>query len=145
MEYPEIFQKHKEIYYFFNINNIKILNKMTFFSIFLFSYCPIDFKIYFNIFFENIVSNCVFSPNISYSMKKINEKKIAYCVIKGEIQNLDDFLFPKASTEYLDINLIMNNYRKYIPIIFKDFYCENQNNCILKAIFFKETKKNQKN
>ena len=129
--------------YIFNIHNIKISNHITYFSLNLFSYCPLDFKIYFNIFFEKIKSYCVFFPNIDYTLKKQNFKKIAYCSINKEIKNFNDYLFPKASIKNHHINLIINNYRKYIPIIFNDFDCENQINCNLKAIFLIGTKKNQ--
>ena len=129
--------------YLFNIHNIKIKNHMTYFTINLFSYCPLDFKLYFNIFFENIIAYCVFPEEIDYSLRKKEDKKIAYCLIKGEIKNLLDYLFPRASTKNIHINLIINNYKKYIPIIFKNFNCDTQFNCNLRAIFLVKTKKNK--
>ena len=129
--------------YLFNIHNIKIKNHRTYFSIYLISYCPLDFKLYFKIIFGNIIAYCVFSPEIDFSLRKRGNKNIAYCSIKGEIKNLNDFLFPKASIKNLHINLIINNYRKYIPIIFNDFNCDNQFNCNLRAIFLIKTKKSQ--
>ena len=129
--------------YLFNIHNIKTLNHITYFSINLFSYCPLDFKLYFNIFFGKIKSYCVFSPNHDYTLRSQDFKKIAYCSINGEIKNLDHYLFPKASEKNQYISLIISNYRKYIPIIFNDFNCDNQFNCTLKAIFLMRTKKNQ--
>lgn len=129
--------------YLFNIHNIMIKNHMTYFTIYLFSYCPLDFKLYFNIFFENIIAYCVFTEEIEHSLRKKEDKKIAFCSIKGEINNLLDYLFPQASIKNIHINLIINNYKKYLPIIFKDFNCVTQFNCNLRAIFLMKTKKRQ--
>ena len=134
----------------FNINNINIKNSnKTLFDIEAYSYCPIDsklkFKIYFNI---SIVANCFFSN--SYSIVYINfniykTKKIlkAKCLLDRKIKNLDKYYFPFAeSNDTLHINIY--NKRKYFYLIYQNFYCKNSFKCILSVLSYKNMEKGYK-
>ena len=135
------------IIYLFNINNINIINNntLTIFNIDAYSYCPIDYKIKFNVFFNKTISTCSF--NYSYSIieknfKFYNTTKIlrAFCLINKKVKNLNDFYFPKViSTNNLTMKIY--NRHKYIPIIFKNFYILNSKNYILQLLFYKTVKK----
>lgn len=134
----------------FNINNINIKNhNKTFFDIEAYSYCPIDSKIKFQIFFNiSIVAKCIF--NKSYSMVYINfniykTKKIlkAMCFLDRKINNLNQFYFPFAkSNDSLYLNIY--NKRKYLYLIFQNFYCKNSFKCILTVLSYKNMEKGYK-
>ena len=134
----------------FNLERINpIIYNTTFFSVDAYSYCPInnhlEFKIYFNNTFNNKVANCSF--NNSYSIiyknfKKYKTRKIlkAFCRINESILNFDDFYFPMAKANNI-VNIDISNKRKYINIIFKDFFCINSFKCILASLFYKNMNK----
>ena len=122
--------------YLFNIHNKKIINNKLFFNIDAYSYCTIDSKLQFNIYFENYTADCFFNDSkIFYSNKNKRRKysKTASCYMEDFNFDLDNYYFPKAnSTE--NIFLKICNYKIYLTIIFKSFQCGDSNNCILKAI-----------
>ena len=128
--------------YLFNIDNIMAKkNEKTTFTIDAYSYCPINAELKFQIIFNNYISYCFF--NNSFSIVKKNSiryktKKIirAFCSINKYIINFNDYYFPFSNYSYIKIN----NKRKYLTIIFKDFHCINKN-CILISLFYKNRKK----
>ena len=131
--------------YLFNINNIMAKkNEKTTFTIDAYSYCPINAELKFQIIFNNYNAYCFF--NNSFSIVKKNSiryktKKIirAFCSINNSIINFNDYYFPFSNISYIKIN----NKRKYLTIIFKDFYCSNDN-CTLTSLFYKNRKKGYK-
>ena len=132
--------------------NIEIINskksKSTIFTIDAYSYCPINNNLIFRIVFNNKVANCHINNTYSIINKdskiyKTSKLLRARCNINETITNFDDFYFPVAKTNsniYLDIS----NKRKYIDIIFKDFYCINSFECILVSLFYKNRNKGYK-
>ena len=124
--------------YLFNIFNVNISSDTTQFNINAFSYCYIKKSMIFNIYFDNIKVYCYFDySNIKNIDKYLTNKLIATCITNSIIRNLNDYYFPKAKSENEDIKIKISNYRKHIRIIFKDFYCKDSKNCILKALFYK--------
>ena len=133
----------------FNIEEIKS-NKtnFTFFHIDAYSYCPINNKIEFNIDFNDKVAQiaeCYFNNTYSIIDKDLKIYKTskvlrAICNINETINNFDDFYFPIAKTKSI-LNIDISNKRKYIDIIYKDFYCLNTIKCILISLFYKNRKK----
>ena len=127
--------------YLFDIHNLNFMNNIFYFELYAYSFCPIDIKIDFTIYFDNYTSICSINKNIVQHTDKYENKQnknIATCYIKNfayKIDNLDDCLFPRISTKE---NIIMKiyNYRKYLTIIFKDFICKDSNTCILFAILY---------
>ena len=134
----------------FNINNINIINdNKTLFEVEAYSYCPIDSTIKFQIFFNiSIVANCFF--NYAYSFVYINfniykTKKIlkAKCLVHEKIKNLDKYYFPFAkSNDTLHLNIY--NKRKYLYLIYHNFYCKNSFTCILTVLSYKNIEKGYK-
>ena len=133
----------------FNLDNIYInQKKKTFFDVDAYSYCTINNKLKFQILFNNSIANCFFKK--SYSIIEMNfniykTKKIlkANCEIDEQIKNLDDYYFPVAkSNNNLYINI--SNKRKYLSLIFKNFYCKNMFKCIMIAFSYKNIKKGYK-
>ena len=132
--------------YLFDLHNQKTINNTLYFDIYAYSYCPIDTKFKFGIYFDNFTANCFINNSkifFSFDSKIIN-KRIASCHIdlidnnnNNNNNNLDDFLFPKAiSSDNLIINI--KNYRSYLTAIFKDFLCEEINNCVLKVLIYEK-------
>ena len=134
----------------FNINNINIKShNKTFFDIEAYSYCPIDNKLKFKIFFNTlIIANCSFNNSYSIVYKNFNiykTKKIlkAKCSLDGQIKNLDEYYFPIAkSNDTLYLNIY--NKRKYFYFIFQNFYCKNSFKCILTVLCYKNIGKGHK-
>ena len=122
--------------YLFNIYNINKLNDKIQFNVYAFSYCQIKKSLIFNLYFDNAKAYCYFDHSQNFNIN-IPNKLIATCTTNSYISNLNDFYFPKAQSENEDIHIKISNYRKHIRIIFKDFYCIKSNNCILKALFYK--------
>ena len=128
--------------YLFNINNITILNGQTLFNIYVYSYCFVDKSMKFDINFGNLTSKCNFEYSNDLNINKyICNNLIATCSINESNINFEDYYFPKAHSD-IGINIKISNYRKNLKIIFKDFYCIESNNCILKAFFYKNLIKN---
>ena len=125
--------------YLFDIHRKMVINNILYFEIYAYSYCPIDTQITFNIYFENNYANCFFNEsNKFFSNKKYNSgyQTIAFCYINNTDNDLD-FYFPSAfSKDNIFINMF--NYRKYLFNIFKDFFCQTDNNCILETILLAE-------
>ena len=67
-------------------------------------------------------------------------RQIASCFINDSIIDLNNYLFPKAISEN-KIHIKISNYRKYLTIIFNDFYCINSSFCILNALFYQNLTK----
>ena len=135
--------------YLFNIDNIKYIKEnKTFFNIEAYSYCPINNKINFQIFFNKSIAFCSF--NNPYSVIKKNSiiyktKTIlkANCEIEGKIKNFEEYYFPVAKSNN---TLYMKIYNKktYLSLIYKYFYCENSFKCIMVALSYKNRKKRYK-
>ena len=124
--------------FLFNIFNVNISSDITQFNINAFSYCHIKNSMVFNIYFDNINVYCYFDYSNNKNIDKyLANKLIATCTTNSIIDNLNNYYFPKAKSENEDIQIKISNYRKHIRIIFKDFYCKDSNNCILKALFYK--------
>ena len=122
--------------YLFNMFNINNSNHRTIFNINAFSYCQIKKSMLFNIYFNNSEVYCYFDY-LNEINKYPTNRLTTTCVSNSIIDNLNDYYFPKAQSENNDIDIKISNYRKHIRIIFKDFYCKESNNCILKAFFYK--------
>ena len=133
------------IIYLFNIDNIMAKkNEKTTFTMDAYSYCPINAKLKFQIIFNNYIAYCFFNNSFSIVIKnsiRYKTKKIirAFCSINKHIINFNDYYFPFSNISYIKID----NKRKYLTIIFKDFYCSNKN-CILISLFYKNRKKGYK-
>lgn len=128
--------------YLLNINNITILNAQTLFIVNAYSYCFVDESMKFDINFGNLTSKCKFEYSNDLNINKyINNNLIATCSINESNINFEDYYFPKAHSDN-GINIKISNYRKNLKIIFKDFYCIESNNCILKAFFYQNLIKN---
>ena len=137
------------IIYLFNIKNINIKKEnKTYFDIEAFSFCPINDKLEFQIFFNKSIANCFFKK--SYSMVYINfniykTKKIlkATCSLDGKIKNIDEYYFPFAKSKKI-LHLNIYNKRKYLYLIFKNFYCKHSFKCILTVLSYKNMEKGNK-
>lgn len=124
----------------FNIYNIYNNSGIIKFSIDAYSYCPIDNKIKFSIYFDKIIAKCSF--NYSYSIindniiYKTNKIMRASCFINS-VNNiyLNNYLFPEAFSEDIS-NIKTYNYQIYQPIIFQNFYIKHMK-YELKALFYK--------
>ena len=122
----------------FYIHNIIIMNNTTKFNIIAYSFCEIDKRIQFYIYFEKSRANCNF--NINNINKENTNNLIATCTIDGNINNLNNYYFPKAFS-HNNIQIKINNYRKYLTIIFNNFNCKQADNCILNALFYQNVSK----
>ena len=124
--------------YLFDIHNINIKDKILNFEIYAFSFCPIDNKIKFNIFFSKYKAICFM--NESNTIESSTAKAICYMNVYKKRIDFDNYYFPFAIS---DDNCILKiyNYRKYLSIIFNDFICKNLNNCILKVILLDKINK----
>ena len=127
------------IIYLFDIHNKTKIKDVIYFDLYAFSYCPIDLKNKFNIFFDNFASFCFFRESkIISADKNIIAKSniIATCNISNSCKNLDDYYYPEIKSND-NIHIKIYNYRKYSTIIYKNFYCcEEFNNCFLKVILY---------
>ena len=122
--------------YLFDINNQIITNSKLYFNINAYSYCPINPKLKFNIFFDHYTAYCFFNEsnnnNLNHNIQKINFM-VGSCMMEKFDNNLNNYYFPTAnSTDNLFIKIY--NYRIYLTNIYKSFICKNPNNCILKTI-----------
>ena len=132
--------------YLFNIYNINIKeNNITNFNIDAYSFCPINNKLKFQIFFNNSIANCFFNRSFSIIIRnsiKYKTKKLlkANCSINHYILNFDDYYFPFSKSENI-LNINIYNKRKYLTIIFKDFYCINKYKCNMISLFYKNINK----
>ena len=124
--------------YLFDFHNQHLMNQILYFNIYAYSFCPIDSKFNFNIYFDNYSANCFL--NNSINLNPIRNGKILYrkqvsCVMKYFTSNylLDDYYFPKI------IIIKIYNYRTYLTSIFKEFICPELNNCILKIVSYEKT------
>lgn len=133
--------------FLFNINNIVAKNKrITTFNVDAYSYCPINSKLQFKILFDkNTIANCFFINSFSIVKKNsiiYKTKKIlkAFCSVKKHIFNFNDYYFQFTNIP----NIKIYNKRKYLTIIFKDFYCIKENKCTLISLFYKNRKKGYK-
>lgn len=121
--------------YLFDIHNQEIINNILYFDMFAYSYCPMDLRIKFNVYFDNYSSICFFNKSkiLSYEKKNnLKNKAIISCYMNYTGKDLDCFI-PSAKSED-NIIIHIYNSRKYLTCIFKEFFCEEINNCILKAI-----------
>ena len=125
--------------FLYNIHNITINNRITHFNIYAYSYCPLDILTKFNIYFNNFEASCNFM-NTTYITTNNRYRQIASCFINDSIIDLNNYLFLKAISEN-KIHIKISNYRKYLSIIFNDFYCINSSSCILNALFYQNLTK----
>ena len=129
--------------YLFNIDNVlSKKNEITTFNIDAFSYCPINNKLKFKIFFNYSIANCLFNSSFSIIKKnsikyKTNRIIKAFCLMKNHTLNLNDYYILSSNVSHIRID----NKRKYLTIIFKDFYCYKRNKCILITYFYKNRNK----
>ena len=122
--------------YLFDIHNITIFNNKTIFNINAYSYCPIDKSMNFNINFDNFNAYCNFKYSNNISTDKYSNNNLnATCFVDTVIENFDDYYFPFAYSEN-NIQMKIFNYRKNLKFIFKDFYCKENNKCILLGLFY---------
>ena len=133
--------------YLFNINNINKNSGMTIFNIDAYSYCPIDNNIKFKIIFDKShKAYCSFNSNFSiikenYKIFKTHKILKAVCILKGTIDNFNNFYFPKAFSKNIT-NIKIYNYYKFFPFIFKHFfYIKETNKYILETFFYKSLNK----
>ena len=125
--------------FLFDIHNRRKLNNLLYFELFAYSYCPIDYKINFTIYFGNYTSHCFINENKTM-LTDFKNTSIAYCVMEvfhNKQENIDDYYFPSVISNN-NIIIKIYNYRKYLTIIFKDFICLEVNNCILYVILLEE-------
>ena len=126
------------IIYLFDIHNQIILNNKLYFDVFAYSYCPIDNKMNFTIYFDYFPAFCYFNKSktiLSDNKNLIVIKKIATCQINEPQINLDEYYFPKAISN-LNLFIKIYYYKKYLTTIFKSFYCQKSNICILKLLHY---------
>ena len=121
--------------YLFNIHNKMIKKNITYFRMNAFSYCPIDLRIKFKIYFDNFSSECFF--NQSNILKYVTSNNLKYsaivsCSMNSIEDDLDNYVPFIITEEYIKIKIF--NYRKYLTIIYKNFFCNENNSCILKVI-----------
>ena len=75
-----------------------------------------------------------------YKTKKILKTK---CSLNGQIKYFDKYLFPLAkSNDTLHLNIY--NKRKYLFLIFQNFFCKNSFKCILTTLCYKNLEKGYK-
>ena len=124
--------------YLFDIHNKMMLNKIFYFEIYAFSYCPINIRIKFKIYFEQKEAFCFFnkSENLIFDYNIFKNLGIASCFMNDIVNDLD-FYFPIAKSKK-GIFLKISNYRKYLTTIFMNFFCQKQNNCILITILLEK-------
>ena len=122
--------------YLFDIYDKKIINNKLYFNINAYSYCPINPKLKFNIFFDKFISYCSLNDSKFYINDKKFHKAIIFCFMNEININLDDYN-PIVKSEGNEIIKIYN-YKKSSTIIFKNFICNGNDDCILKAILFKK-------
>ena len=96
-------------------------------------------------FDKNTIANCFFINSFSIVKKNsiiYKTKKIlkAFCSVKKHIFNFNDYYFQFTNIP----NIKIYNKRKYLTIIFKDFYCIKENKCTLISLFYKNRKKGYK-
>ena len=118
--------------YLFDISNITILNNKTEFSIYAYSFCPVNESIKFNIYLGKDIAHCNGDSLEGKYKLKCN------CFLNSNVKNLDSYYILKSSSEK---NIKIFNYRTILKIIFKDFFNINSNKSILLALFFKNMTK----
>lgn len=122
--------------YLFDIHNQNIINDKLYFNINTYSYCPINHKIKFSIFFGYYKADCFFNKTNNNYLNSNNQTinfMVSICRMDKFDTNLNDYYFPIAnSTDNLYLKIY--NYRIYLTNIYKSFICKNSNNCILKTI-----------
>jgi len=132
--------------YLFDFHNQHLMNHILYFNIYAISFCPIDSKFNFNIYFDNYSANCFLNNSINLNLirnGKILYRKPVSCFLKYFNSNylLDDYYFPKVIS-YDNIIIKIYNYRTYLTSIFKEFICTELNNCILKIVSYEKTNMN---
>lgn len=124
--------------YLFDIHNEMRFNKILYFEIYAYSYCPINTQITFFIYFESYEANCFFnnSNKMAFNMNNLKSRAVASCYMNDNEKEFD-FYFPQAkSNDGIFFNIC--HYRKYLTTIFMQFFCQEENNCILKAILLEK-------
>ena len=137
-------QTGKSIYLFDIYDEKKINNKLTF-NINCYSYCPMEKPLKFNIIFGDYIANCFSNKlKLNFTNEYFKEKDYvsASCIINKFDLNLNfinNYYFPIAnSTNNLFINIY--NYKIYLTNIYKNFVCQNSNNCVLTTILLEKDK-----
>jgi len=132
--------------YLFDFHNQHLINDKLYFDIYAYSFCPIDSKFKFNIYFENYTANCLLNNSMTLNHcinDKILYRRIISCYMSFYAPNypLNNYYFPKVINKD---NLIINiyNYRTYLTAIFKEFFCKELNTCILKIVLYEKSKFN---
>ena len=125
--------------YLFDIHNKTTKNNILYFEIYAYSHCPIDLKIKFKIIFDDNSASCNFqqlNPIISEKNESLKNNIVASCESNDFLENIDDYYFPSIESEN-NIIIKVFNFRKYLTIIFKNFFCiDEDNNCVLKVILY---------
>ena len=124
--------------FLFHIHNI-IMNNNTRFDINAYSFCDIDKRLKFYIYFEKSKAKCIFNNVKNFNVNNSNNL-IASCTLDGIYNDLNEYYFPKAYSKN-NISINIYNYRKYLTIIFNNFYCEKKNICILNTFFYQNASK----
>jgi len=119
--------------YLYDVHNKNIINNKVIFDIYAYSFCPIDDNLNFTIYLNNITAQCF----IKQQKKEFlgNNKKIATCEMNNINQDMDYFLSAKVYSNN-NIKINMFNYRKCMTTIFKNFICEEFNNCYLEVLIY---------
>ena len=134
------------IIHLFDFHNQHLMNEKLYFDLHAYSFCPIDSKLKFNIYFENYTANCLLNDSINLNpciINKILYRKIISCSMAFYDPNypLNNYYFPKAiNNDKLIINIY--NYRTCLTAIFKEFFCIESNVCILKIVLYEKIKFN---
>lgn len=119
--------------YLYDINNKNLTDNILSFDIDAYSYCPIEDNLNFAINFNNYTANCII--NQKYKLLLGKNKRTALCKVYNYNQDVEDLLYLKAySNDNIKIHIF--NYRKYLTTIFKNFYCEEFNNCYLEVLAY---------
>ena len=131
--------------YLFNIHNENKINDKLFFNIHVYSYCPIDKNLMFNITFDKLKAYCFFDEAKQFlngnNFKEYNSM-VASCYMNESRYDLNNYYFPKAESEN-NLTIKIYNYRTHITTIFRNFICKEVNNCILKVIAYESLPKSQ--
>ena len=119
--------------YLFDVHNKNLTNNLLSFDIDAYSFCPIEENLNFTIYFNNNTAKCFIKQQYKILLGK--NKRTAFCKVENFNQDVNNLFFLRAYTnDNIKINIF--NYRKYLTTIFKNFVCEEFNNCYLEALIY---------
>jgi len=124
--------------YLYDMHNKRLTNDRIYFDLYAYSFCSIDNNLNFTIYFNNITGQCFIKQSKKIFLE--NNKKLVSCIMDKFNLDLDNFSPKVIPSDNIKINIF--NYRKYLTAIFKDFICENFNNCLLEVLLYENLSSN---